>query len=190
MVVTADAALAERIRIMRLHGISQDAFDRYTSTTPAWAYSVVAPGFKYNLGDIASAIGIEQLGKIGRFLARREQLARRYHAALADLPLLLPATAGPADTHAWHLYVVRLRDDAPLDRDQLIAHLAARGIGTSVHYTPLHRHPYWRDRYQLQPQQFPHAEAAYRAMLTLPLYTAMSDADQARVIAALRELLC
>lgn len=190
MVVTADAALAERIRIMRLHGISQDAFDRYMSTTPAWAYSVVAPGFKYNLSDIAAAIGIEQLAKIDRFLARREQLARNYHAALADLPLLLPATAAPGDTHAWHLYVIRLLDAAPLDRDQLIAHLAARGIGTSVHYTPLHRHPYWRDRYQLKPQHFPHAEAAYRTMLTLPLYTAMSDADQARVITALRELLC
>ena len=108
MVVTRDAALAERVRIMRLHGISQDAFDRYVSTTPAWAYSVVAPGFKYNLSDIASAIGIEQLNKIGRFLARREQLARNYHAALADLPLLLPASAPLGDTHAWHLYVIRL----------------------------------------------------------------------------------
>jgi dTDP-4-amino-4,6-dideoxygalactose transaminase len=189
MVVTRDPDLAKRVRVMRLHGISQDAFDRYVSQKPAWYYEVVAAGFKYNLTDIASAIGIQQLRKIDRFAARRAVLAQRYDEGLAGLPLHLPARPGGTDTHAWHLYVVRLTRDAPLGRDALIAELARRGIGTSVHFIPLHRQPYWRDTYDLSPSRFPVAEACYPNMLTLPLYTKMSDADQDRVIECLAELL-
>jgi dTDP-4-amino-4,6-dideoxygalactose transaminase len=186
---TRDADLAQRVRVMRLHGISQDAFDRYVSKKPAWYYEVVAAGFKYNLTDIASSIGIQQLRKIDRFAARRALLAQRYHERLAHLPLHLPARPGGADTHAWHLYVIRLTRDAPLGRDALIVELARRGIGTSVHFIPLHRQPYWRDTYDLSPSRFPVAEACYPNMLTLPLYTKMSDADQDRVIQYLAELL-
>ena len=189
MAVTRDAALAQRMRVMRLHGMNRDAFDRFTSKTPAWYYEVVAPGFKYNMTDVAAAMGVQQLARLPQFVQRREQLARRYHAALADLPLVLPAIAPAGDVHAWHLYVVRLAPQARIGRDALIEGLSDRGIGTSVHYVPLHRHPYWRDRYQLTPEQFPHADAAYQAMVSLPLFTAMSDADQGRVIAALHELL-
>jgi dTDP-4-amino-4,6-dideoxygalactose transaminase len=189
MVVTRDPELAQRVRVMRLHGISQDAFDRYVSQKPAWYYEVVAAGFKYNLTDIASAIGIQQLRKIDRFAARRGVLAQRYHAGLAALPLHLPARPGGTDTHAWHLYVIRLKRDARLGRDALIGELARRGIGTSVHFIPLHRQPYWRDTYDLSPSRFPVAEACYPNMLTLPLYTKMSDADQDRVIQCLAELL-
>jgi dTDP-4-amino-4,6-dideoxygalactose transaminase len=189
MVVTRDAALAARIRVMRIHGISQDAFQRYSSRTPAWFYEVVAAGFKYNLTDLASAMGIAQLSKIDRFLLRRELLAARYNAALAGLPLRLPACAEGNSSHAWHLYVVRLLDDAPLGRDELIRKLSERGIGTSVHFIPLHRQPVWRDSCRLSPEHFPEAEKAYASMLSLPLYTKMSDADQQRTIATLRELL-
>jgi dTDP-4-amino-4,6-dideoxygalactose transaminase len=189
MVVTRDPELARRIRLMRLHGISQDAFNRYVSKTPAWFYEVVAAGFKYNLTDIASAIGIEQLRKIDRFLQRREQLAARYDAAFADLPLHLPSRPDPGSSHAWHLYVVRLAPSARLGRDELINELSRRGIGTSVHFIPLHRQPYWRDTCQLSPAQFPVAEASFQSMLTLPLYTRMNDADQERVVAAVHELL-
>ncbi|MFN9727534.1 DegT/DnrJ/EryC1/StrS family aminotransferase [Acidovorax sp.] len=189
MAVTRDAALAQRMRVMRLHGMNRDAFDRFTSKTPAWYYEVVAPGFKYNMTDVAAAMGVQQLARLPQFVQRREQLAQRYHAALADLPLVLPATAPAGERHAWHLYVVRLAAPARIDRDTLIQALSDRGIGTSVHYVPLHRHPYWRDRYQLTPAQFPHADAAYQTMVSLPLFTAMSDADQERVIAALRYLL-
>jgi dTDP-4-amino-4,6-dideoxygalactose transaminase len=175
---------------MRIHGISRDAFDRFVSKTPAWFYEVVAPGFKYNLTDIASALGIHQLRKIDRFLERRQQLAKRYFEELADLPLVLPADAIDGDVHAWHLYVVRLLKDARLGRDELIQKLSDHGIGTSVHYIPLHRQPYWRDTYHLQPEQFPKADAAYQAMLSLPLYTKMTNEDQTRVIRVLRELLC
>lgn len=190
MVVTRNQEIASRVKIMRIHGISRDAFDRFVSTTPAWFYEVVAPGFKYNLTDIASAIGIHQLRKIDQFLVRRQQLAKRYFTELADLPLILPADADFMGVHSWHLFVVRLKANSKLGRDELILRLSELGIGTSVHYIPLHKHPYWRDTYQLEPEQFPVSEAAYHAMLSLPLYTKMTDEDQTRVINALRELLC
>lgn len=189
MAVTRDAELARRMRVMRLHGMSRDAFDRFVSKTPAWYYEIVAPGFKYNLTDIASAMGIEQLRKLPRFLERRQKLAARYYEALAGLPLVLPADAPAGDVHAWHLYVIRLAEGARLGRDAVIEALSQRGIGTSVHYVPLHRQPYWRDRYGLTPEMYPVADAAYRSMISIPLFTKMSDADQERVIAALREVL-
>jgi dTDP-4-amino-4,6-dideoxygalactose transaminase len=189
MAVTRDPELAKRMRVMRLHGMSRDAFDRFTSTTPAWYYEIVAPGFKYNMTDIAAAMGIEQLRKLPAFHARREWLARRYHHALADLPLQLPADPRPGDLHAWHLYVVRLLPKAPLHREQLIEGLSKAGIASSVHYVPLHRHPYWRDRYHLSPEMFPVADAAYQSMVSIPLFTAMRDDEQDRVIDALQTLL-
>ena len=189
MAVTRDPELARRMRVMRLHGMSRDAFDRFVSKTPAWYYEIVAPGFKYNLTDIASAMGIEQLRKLPRFLERRQKLAARYYEGLAGLPLVLPADAPAGDVHAWHLYVIRLAEGARLGRDAVIEALSQRGIGTSVHYVPLHRQPYWRDRYALTPEMFPVADAAYRSMISIPLFTKMSDADQERVIDALREVL-
>ena len=189
MAVTRNPELARRMRVMRLHGMNRDAFDRFTSKTPAWYYEVVAPGFKYNMTDIAAAMGTVQLARLPQFVQRRQHLATRYQAQLKGLPLVLPAEAPEGDLHAWHLYVVRVAPGARATRDDVIQALSDRGIGTSVHYVPLHRHPYWRDRYGLTPEQFPQADAAYQSMLSLPLFTAMSDADQDRVIAALHELL-
>ena len=189
MVVTADDALAARMRVMRLHGISRDAFDRFTSKTPAWYYEVVAPGFKYNLTDIAAALGRVQLQRLPAFVQRREHLAARYLRELQGLPLILPAAPAAGDTHAWHLFVLRLSDAACVTRDAVIQALADAGIGTSVHYVPLHRQPYWRERYGLRPEQFPQADQAYQRMFSIPLFTAMSDVEQGRVIAALRAVL-
>ncbi len=189
MLVTRDAALAKRAKVMRLHGMSRDAFDRFTSSVPSWAYEIVAPGFKYNLTDIAAALGLQQLKRIEGFQRRREAIAARYDEAFAGLPLVRPPRPAPGDRHAWHLYVVRLTDAAPLARDRFIERLFEEGIGCSVHYIPLHLHPYWRDRYGLQPEQFPHSQHAYERMLTLPLYTRMSDADVERVIGTVRKLL-
>jgi len=190
MIVTSNPKIAERAKIMRIHGISRDVFDRFVSERPSWFYEVVAPGFKYNLTDMASALGIVQLGKAERFLARREAMAERYTRELRGLPLTLPADAPSGSRHAWHLYVVRLRPEAGIARDALIQQLSDHRIGTSVHYIPLHRHPYWKTRYGLVPEQFPVADAAYRAMVSLPMYTKMSDEDQGRVIDTLRGLLC
>ena len=189
MVVTRNERLAQRMRVMRLHGISRDAFDRFSSRTPAWYYEIVAPGFKYNLTDTAAALGRVQLQRLPAFLARRRQLAARYLAELRDLPLVLPADAPAGETHAWHLFVLRVADAARVTRDEVIQRLSDAGIGTSVHYVPLHRQPYWRDRYGLTPEQFPVAEAAYQRMFSIPLFTAMSDDEQARVIGALRAAL-
>ena len=189
MLVTRNPELAKRARIMRLHGMSRDAFDRFTAKVPSWYYEIVAPGFKYNLTDIAAALGLHQLKRLPAFQARREQIAARYHAAFADLPVLLPPDAPEGDTHAWHLYVLRLADDAGITRDAFIEGMYAAGIGCSVHYVPLHLHPYWRERYGLTPEHFPQSQKAYERMVSLPLYTAMSDADVDRVIAAVRGLL-
>lgn len=188
MVVTRDAALAKRAKVMRLHGIDRDAFDRYASKKPSWYYEVIAPGFKYNLTDIAAAIGIQQLKKAQRFQERRTLLARRYHEELRNLPLKLPAIPSPRSSHAWHLYVVQLDPDANLSRDQAMDRLYRAGIGCSVHYVPLHLQPYWRDRYRLEPQMFPNSQRLYERGFSLPLYTKMADDDQARVIETMRSL--
>lgn len=189
MVVTRNPSIAKRSSIMRLHGIDRDAFDRYTAKKPAWYYEVIAPGFKYNMTDLAAAMGIHQLRKANRFLARRQQLAARYREELAHLPLVQPSEAVPGSTHAWHLYVVQLTSDANVTRDGLIDALYRRGIGCSVHYVPLHLQPYWRDTYRLSAERFPISQALYEKSISLPLYTKMSDEDQSRVIAALSDLL-
>ena len=189
MIVTRHLDLVKRIKIMRLHGIDRDAFDRFQSKKPAWYYEVVAPGFKYNMTDIAAAMGIHQLKKLPGFLDRRQCLAKRYFEALVDLPLTLPADDTDGGSHSWHLFVIRLQNNAPIGRDELIQFLSDKGIGASVHYVPLHRQPYWRDRYQLTNDIFPETDKAYQAMLSIPLYTAMTDEQQDRVIQVLREAL-
>jgi dTDP-4-amino-4,6-dideoxygalactose transaminase len=189
MLVTRDAALAKRAQVMRLHGMSRDAFDRYMATVPSWAYEIVAPGFKYNLTDIAAALGLHQLKKAQAFQQRRAAIAAQYDAALAGLPVITPPQPRGGDTHAWHLYVLRLADGAGVDRDTFIERLFAAGIGASVHYIPLHLHPYWRERYALEAAMFPHSQHAYERMASLPLYPRMSDADVRRVIDAVRAAL-
>jgi len=189
MVVTRDAALAKRIRTMRLHGMSRDAFDRFTAKVPSWYYEIVAPGFKYNLTDIAAAMGIHQLRRARAFHERRAQIARAYDEAFIGLPLVTPPGPAAGDLHAWHLYPLRLADAAPIDRDPLIERLFAAGIGCSVHYIPLHLQPYWRDRYALRADQFPHSQHAYERMVSLPIYTRMTDADVRRVVDAVTAAL-
>jgi dTDP-4-amino-4,6-dideoxygalactose transaminase len=174
---------------MRLHGMSRDAFDRFTATVPSWYYEIVAPGFKYNLTDIAAALGLQQLKKAHRFQQRRAEIAAAYERAFAGLPLLAPPRAAAGDTHAWHLYVLRLADGAGVGRDRFVEQMFAAGIGCSVHYIPLHLQPYWRDRYSLKAAQFPHSQHAYERMLSLPLYTRMSDADVQRVVDTVTRLV-
>jgi dTDP-4-amino-4,6-dideoxygalactose transaminase len=129
------------------------------------------------------------LKKACRFQTQRQTMAEHYNAAFKALPLRLPPPAPTGDMHAWHLYVIRLTDQAPLTRDAFIQQMAERGIGCSVHFIPLHLHPYWRDTYNLRPEQFPAAQAAYERAVSLPLYTRMTAADQARVIAAVFALM-
>ena len=189
MLVTRNAALAQRAKVMRLHGMNRDAFDRFTATVPSWYYEVVAPGFKYNLTDIAAAMGIHQLQKAHRFAQRRAQIAAMYEAAFATLPLVTAPMPPAGELHAWHIYALRLGDEAKVSRDVFIERLFALGIGCSVHYIPLHLHPYWRDRYGLQAASFPHSQRAYERLVSLPIYSRMSDGDVERVVAAVRAAL-
>jgi dTDP-4-amino-4,6-dideoxygalactose transaminase len=189
MVVTRDAEVAARMRVMRLHGMSRDAFNRFTAEVPSWYYEVVAPGYKYNLTDIAAALGIHQLKRARAFQARRAAIAAAYAEALGGLPLVLAPEAAPGDVHAWHLYAVRLDDASPVARDVFIERLYADGIGCSVHYIPLHLQPYWRDRYRLSPERFPHSQRAYERLVSLPIYSRMTAADISRVCEAIRDAL-
>lgn len=189
MIVTRNKDIASRCRTMRLHGINRDVFNRYVSTSADWRYEVIAPGFKYNMTDIAAALGIVQLKKALVLQKKRNQMASRYNEAFEDLPLILPKGAEDGDIHAWHLYVIRLMDDAKVSRDRFIEMMAKKGIGCSVHFIPLHLHPYWRDRYNLKPEDYPNALKAYEKAVSLPLYTKMSENDQLRVIDAVREIL-
>jgi len=190
MVVTRRPELAQRMRVMRLHGISRDAFDRFHSRKPSWYYEVVAPGYKYNMPDLAAAIGLVQLQKAEAFRQARERIASRYRTGLADLPLRAPPGAPAGDVHSWHLYVVRLDlGRLSIDRDRFIELMSQAGIGTSVHYIPLHFHPYWRDRYKLRPEDYPCATRAYREVVSLPIYPGLTEAAVDRVIATVRSIL-
>lgn len=185
MIVTHDTQLIRRMKTMRLHGIDRDAFDRFKSKVPAWYYEVIAPGFKYNMTDVAAATGRVQLRRLEQMAESRQRVADHYLAALADLPLRLPARPPEGELHAWHIFPIRLDGPAlELDRDRFIEALAEAGVGTSVHYVPLHRQPYWRDRYELEPQHFPVAEEAYARMISLPIYSGMTLSQVDRVVAA------
>jgi len=189
MLVTKSKSIAARAKIMRLHGISRDAFDRFTSNKPSWFYEVVAPGYKYNMTDIAASLGIHQLRKARFFQSRRAQIASLYDDALIDLPVILPPRPRSCELHSWHLYVVRLLPSAPVSRDEFIDKLYLSGIGCSVHYIPLHLHPYWRDAFSLSPSMFPISQSVYESSVSLPIYSKMTDDDVQRVIDAVGIIL-
>ena len=189
MLVTRDPKIAKRARVMRLHGINRDVFDRFTAKAPSWYYEIVAPGFKCNMTDIAAAMGLHQLKKANAFQKKRALIAAMYDVALADLPIICPPHAVKGDIHSWHLYVIQLDDSVKVGRDQFIESLYAQGIGCSVHYIPLHLQPYWRDTYKLTPEMFPVSQRIFERTLSLPLYTLMTEADIARVVAAVKVAL-
>lgn len=189
MICTNDAALADRCRIMSLHGISRDAWKRYTAEG-SWYYEIIAPGFKYNMTDVAAAMGIAQLRKAEGMLARRKAIADRYHDAFRDDPALEIPHDRIDCGHAWHLYMLRLRPEfLRIDRAQVIEELKKRQIGTSVHFIPLHLHPYYRDLYGFAPHDFPAALHAYERELSLPIYSKMSDGDVQSVIDAVLDVV-
>jgi perosamine synthetase len=187
MVTTGNQAWDELIRTLRLHGISRDAWKRYTREG-SWQYEVVAAGYKYNLTDLQAALGLAQLGKAEAMRARRCALARRYDEAFAGGPFVTPSVR-PDRESAWHLYPLRLRTEAlAIDRDRFIQELKERGIGTSVHFIPLHRHPYWRDSLEMGPADFPVAEDAFLRLISLPLFPGLTEEEQGRVIQAVLDV--
>jgi len=188
MAVTGSDRLASRIRQMSLHGLSHDAWNRYRGGAK-WDYRIVAPGFKYNMTDIAAAIGIHQLARAEQLRHTRQQLSRRYRAALCDVEELeLPPE--PADRiHSWHLFPVRLRlERLAIDRNQFIEQLQQNQVGCSVHWRPLHLHPYYHDELGWRPEHFPVATTQWKRLVSLPLFPGMHDDEQQRVVEVVREI--
>ncbi|MFH0939736.1 MAG: DegT/DnrJ/EryC1/StrS family aminotransferase [Planctomycetota bacterium] len=182
MITTNDDALADRCRIMSLHGISHDAWNRYTEHG-SWFYEIIAPGYKYNMTDIAAAMGLAQLSKFDRMWQRRRIIASRYSEAFSDVPELQIPPDKSDGQHAQHLYLLRLNlPKLSIHRAQFIEHLKTRNIGASVHFIPLHIHPYYRKTFDYKDQDFPIALREYERVISLPIYSKMLDGDIQDVI--------
>jgi dTDP-4-amino-4,6-dideoxygalactose transaminase len=186
--MTESEAIAEEVTRLALHGLSANAWQRF-SDTGFRHYEVVRPGFKSNMTDLQAALGLVQLPRLDTWIDRRAELWERYDRLLGDLPLQTPPPPDPGTRHARHLYQVLVGDDAPLDRDQLLNGLHEQKIGSGVHYRGVHLQPYYRDRYRLSPQDFPVATDISERTISLPLEPSLSDGDQDDVVGALRELL-
>jgi dTDP-4-amino-4,6-dideoxygalactose transaminase len=183
MIVTDCDEYARRMSVMRLHGIDRPAWDRYSAKTPSWEYAIIEAGYKYNLTDLAAALGREQLKKADAFLESRTRIARAYDDAFRDRDYIELPPRG--EGHAWHLYAPLLRiGRLSIDRDEFARRLTAAGIGISVHYIPLHLMPYWSKRYGLKPQDFPEALARFQSTISLPIWPGMTQEQVARVIRA------
>jgi dTDP-4-amino-4,6-dideoxygalactose transaminase len=188
MATTEKSEYAERMRMMSLHGISHDAWKRYTKEG-SWYYQVLYPGFKYNLTDIAAAIGIEQLKKCNEFWEARRRIAAIYERAFAKLQEIQIPTCREDVQHAWHLYVIQLNlEHLKIDRNQFIEALRQKEIGTSVHFIPLHLHPYYRDTFGYRPSHFPQASAVFERIISLPIYPKMTDEHVGRVIEGVQKV--
>lgn len=188
MVTTDDDRYASRIRTMRLHGMSADAWKRYTAEG-SWRYEVIEAGYKYNLTDMQASLGLVQLKKAQRMLDKRLRLVQIYTDGLADCPAFRLPLSSSSVQHAWHLYVILIRpENLTIGRDQLIEELRTRGIGTAVHFIPLHLHPYFQRHWGYYREQFPVAEHYFSRCISLPLYPAMTEEDVLRVVHCLHEI--
>jgi dTDP-4-amino-4,6-dideoxygalactose transaminase len=174
---------------MRTHGLNRDAFDRFRKVGASWDYDVVAPGYKYNLTDVAAAVGVVQLERAELLRAARQRAAVRYFEQLNGLPLECPAPAPTGSLHSWHLFPIRIHETARATRDDLIEALTAAGIGTSVHYRPLHQMTYWKNRYASGPNDFPVADRYFAGAVTLPLFPGMTDEQVDRVADVVHQVL-
>lgn len=184
MVTTEDDELAERMRLLSLHGISKDAWKRYTSEG-SWYYEVIYAGYKYNMTDIQAALGLHQLAKLNRFLDLRASMVARYEQAFRDIPEIRGPVVGDDVCPAWHLYAIQLElERLTINRAEFVEALRAQNIGSSIHFIPVHLHPYYRDRYGYKPGDYPHAEHTYERIISLPLFPAMRAQDLEDVIAA------
>ncbi|MBE3128953.1 MAG: UDP-4-amino-4,6-dideoxy-N-acetyl-beta-L-altrosamine transaminase [Actinobacteria bacterium] len=189
MVTTNDEKLREKLKIWGLHGISKDAWRRY-SAEGSWYYEIVCPGYKYNMTDIQASLGLHQLEKLNRFQKRREEIVKFYDEAFSDLEEIETPFVKSNIKHAWHLYVIKIVSEKfKINRNQFIEALKAENIGTSVHFIPVHLHPYYRDTYGFKRGDFPNAEYAFDRVISLPLFPKMNDKDVKDVIEAVRKII-
>jgi dTDP-4-amino-4,6-dideoxygalactose transaminase len=187
MVTTDDAALASRLGILRNQGLDASAWNRYASDGAAY-YSVLEPGFNYRMGDIQASLGLHQLRRLPEFNARRAALADLYTQRFEDVAEIETPVIRPEVGMNWHLYVIRLRD-SQLTRDELIAGLKQRGIGTAVHFLPVHMHPYYRETFGYQKGDYPVAEREFERLISIPLSPQMTERDVDRVVDAIEDIL-
>lgn len=186
--LTGDPDFLAEARIVALHGMSREAWRRYEAGG-TWKYDIVRPGFKYNMSDIQSGLGLRQLEKLEAIQRRRRQIVAAYHAAFASSPALETPVERDGVEHAWHLYVLRIRPERlTIDRDQFVEEMKARKIGTSVHFIPIHFHSYYRNKYGWKAEDFPVAAGNYERSLSLPLNPVMTDGDVADVIEAVLDV--
>jgi dTDP-4-amino-4,6-dideoxygalactose transaminase len=189
MAVTDSDEHADRMRIMSLHGISRDAWKRFTADG-SWYYEIIAPGFKYNMTDIAAAIGLHQLRKADQLHARRSQWARLYSELFGDVEELILPKAMPNRIHSWHLFPIRLKLDwCDLDRAKVIAEMKKAGIGASVHWMPLHMHPYYHQQFGYESSDYLCASGIYPELISLPLYPDLTSEDVEYVCRTLKEII-
>ena len=192
MLCTDDDKVAKRAKVMRLHGIDRDVWDRF-STGASWEYDVVAPGFKYNMPDINAALGIHQLKKVEVFREKRQRIAQAYYDELRNVPgLILPRIHCPIEEHSWYLFNVLIDSDKSLrgiDRNEFIAEMTKRDIGTGVHYKPIHQMTYYKKEYGLKPDMFPNAEWVFKRCVSLPIFSAMTDVQLGYVTKSVKDIL-
>jgi dTDP-4-amino-4,6-dideoxygalactose transaminase len=190
MLTTDDEAVLKRVKVMRLHGINRDIWNRYTSSVPGWEYDVVAPGYKYNMPDTAAAIGLAQLERADEYRRGRERCAAYYYKHLGGVGSIdLPLVHGAMHEHSWHIYHIVLNEKAKILRNDLIDRLSAAGIGTSVHYKPLHRMTYYQERYGLKAEDFPNAERMWQGSVSLPIYPTLGEVELEYICTTVRTLL-
>ncbi len=189
MLTTQNDEIAAKARLLSLHGITRDAWKRFQNPG-AWRYDVVALGHKYNMSDLQAAIGIQQLKKAGLFLEKRRSIARQYLNAFKNHDLLRAPCAEDFNEHAWHLFVIQLElEKLTISRDQLMEQMGEAGVGTSVHFIPLCEHPYYKEKLGLRPEDFPNATAAFKRIVSLPIYPGMTEDEVSFVVQKLLEIL-
>jgi dTDP-4-amino-4,6-dideoxygalactose transaminase len=190
MLVTDNESIYNRVKTMRLHGINRDIWDRFTSKTPSWEYDVIDAGYKYNMPDLAAAIGLGQLEKAELFRSERQKAVEFYYENLKDLPMLdLPICYGRLEDHSWHLFPIVLNEKANISRNEFIEKMSEQGVGTSVHYKPIHQLTYYRDRYNLVKENYPNSQKTWEGNVSLPLYPYMNKEDLLYIVNTIKNIL-
>jgi dTDP-4-amino-4,6-dideoxygalactose transaminase len=190
MLVTDDEDIYKRVKTMRLHGINRDVWERFTSNKSSWEYDVVAPGFKYNMPDINAAVGLAQLEKADYFRDQRQRCASYYFHELENIKVIdLPVCMGPFENHSWHLFPITIRPEAPISRNEFIIQMEQAGIGTSVHYKPLHRMTYYKETYNLNPDDFPNTERIWNGTVSLPIFPDLTNRELKYICQTIKRIL-
>lgn len=190
MLVTDDPEIFERAKIMRLHGINRDIWNRYNSVGHSWEYDIVAAGYKYNMPDVNAAIGLAQLKKAETWRAQRQRCAAYYYHALKNHPFIdLPLCRGAMEDHAWHLFPIVIRPESPISRNEFIQQITDANIGVSVHYKPLYRMSYYKGEYNLPPENFPNTEKLWQGTVSLPIYPDLQGQELDYICMIIKKLL-